>query len=302
MASFPGSLASFAGFTAAHTLAADNHAAQHNLEQSEILAVQTKVGTGSSTPTANKVLTGTGTGTSNWSQVDLTTTVTGVLPVANGGIGQTSLTGLILPNLITSNPVISGTITGSATYDTPILIQPMITDYTNAVHTHISGVQGGQLNAGNALVPGTLTYGVLGVDSSWAWQSWTPTLGNITLGNGTVTALYTQIGKTIYFSFNFTLGSTSAVGTSPNFTLPVTASSSYAVGAGGGHQIGISSYLQPGVQEMGGVMRLNSTTVAQFLVWNAAGTFITSAGISSTAPFTWASTNVIFAEGFYQAA
>lgn len=90
MASYPSALASFAGFTATNTLAADNHAAQHNLEQGEILAVQTKVGTGSSTPSSGTVLRGTGSGTSSWGQVDLTADVTGALPIANGGTGTTS--------------------------------------------------------------------------------------------------------------------------------------------------------------------------------------------------------------------
>lgn len=87
MAAFPGAVATFAGFTPGDTLKADNHGAQHNLEQAEIVALDQKVGTGASTPTANKVLVSTGIGTSAWSQVDLTTMVSGVLPIANGGTG-----------------------------------------------------------------------------------------------------------------------------------------------------------------------------------------------------------------------
>lgn len=87
MAAYPGAIASFAGFTSTHTLAADNHAAQHNLEQGEIVAVQTKVGTGASTPAANQVLKGGVGGSSSWGPVILSSDVTGVLPVANGGTG-----------------------------------------------------------------------------------------------------------------------------------------------------------------------------------------------------------------------
>lgn len=75
MALFPGALATFAGFVASHTLAVDNHAAQHNLEQAEIVAVQTKVGTGASTPVAGKYLKGTGAGTSAWGDFELTNTI-----------------------------------------------------------------------------------------------------------------------------------------------------------------------------------------------------------------------------------
>lgn len=44
-------------------------AAFHNVLKDAIIAAQTKIGTGSSTPTANTVLRGTGTGTSAWGQI-----------------------------------------------------------------------------------------------------------------------------------------------------------------------------------------------------------------------------------------
>jgi len=74
------------------TVSLDITAASNNAKNSAIIAIETKVGTGSSTPTANTVLRGTGTGTSAFGQVGLTTDVTGTLPVANGGTGATSLT------------------------------------------------------------------------------------------------------------------------------------------------------------------------------------------------------------------
>lgn len=147
MASYPGALASFAGFTSSHTLSQDNHAAQHNLEQGEILAVQTKVGTGASTPVANTFLHGTGTGTSGWAQVTLTSDVTGILPIANGGTGQGNLTGLSLPSATLVNPVISGTVTGGATYNTPTLTSPAISNFSSATHNHQNNAGGGTLAA-----------------------------------------------------------------------------------------------------------------------------------------------------------
>lgn len=92
---YPGAIPTFAGFTAGHTLAVDNHAAQHNLEQSEIVAIATKIGTGASTPTSGMVLRSNGAGTSVWGQVVLTTDVTGVLPLAN--LPTTSLLDLVYP-------------------------------------------------------------------------------------------------------------------------------------------------------------------------------------------------------------
>lgn len=90
MASFPTALPSFAGFTSSHTLAADSHAAQHNSEQAEVVAIATKIGTGVSTPVANTFLGGTGIGTSGYRQVTLTSDVTGILPIANGGTAASS--------------------------------------------------------------------------------------------------------------------------------------------------------------------------------------------------------------------
>lgn len=116
MVNFPGAVPSFAGFTPGHTLSADNHASQHNLEQAEIVQVATKIGTGASTPTAGKVLTGDGAGTSSWAQVNLTTMVSGILPVANGGTGTTSSTG--------SGSVVLST---SPTLATPTITSPTIT-------------------------------------------------------------------------------------------------------------------------------------------------------------------------------
>lgn len=135
MATFPTSIPSYLGFTAGHTLAVDTHAAQHNQEQADITALATKVGTGASTPTSGLVLTASGTGTSAWSPVNLTTMVSGVLPIANGGTGTTSTTG-----------------TGSVVYSTGPTIsnavlsgKPTVTDFTNAQHTHQNAAGGGLL-------------------------------------------------------------------------------------------------------------------------------------------------------------
>lgn len=63
---FPSSLPSYAGFTSTDTLAHDNHAAQSNAEQADIVAIATKLGTGAATPSAGTVLAGNGVGTSTW--------------------------------------------------------------------------------------------------------------------------------------------------------------------------------------------------------------------------------------------
>src|SRR5260221_442537 len=78
-----------------------------------IVALENKLGTGASTPTANKVLRGTGIGTTAYASVALTTDVTGTLPIANGGTGATAATGTGNVVLATS-PIINAPIITNA--------------------------------------------------------------------------------------------------------------------------------------------------------------------------------------------
>jgi len=80
---FPTSTPSYQGFTSTDTLQHDNHAAQHNQEQADIIALSNKVGTGASTPTNNTVLRSNGTGTTAYDQVHLATDVSGLLPTSS---------------------------------------------------------------------------------------------------------------------------------------------------------------------------------------------------------------------------
>jgi len=66
----------------------------HDALAQAVIAIETKLGTGASTPTANKVLRATGTGITAYAQVALTTDVTGALPVANGGTAATTPAGV----------------------------------------------------------------------------------------------------------------------------------------------------------------------------------------------------------------
>lgn len=56
---------------------------------------------------------------------------------------------------------------------------------------------------------------------SLSWVPYTPTLTNITLGNGTVIAEYCQQGDEVGVSFLLTFGSTTSVTSTPQFSFPV---------------------------------------------------------------------------------
>lgn len=142
MAAYPTALASFLGFTGTHTLAADLHSAQHNQEQAEIIATQTKVGLGVSAPTNNTVLRGNGAGTSIWDKVALASDVSGILPTANGGNGTSSTTGTGSAVFSSAPTIDAAILTGS-----PVLTTPTIASFVNANHNHTNSAGGGTLPA-----------------------------------------------------------------------------------------------------------------------------------------------------------
>lgn len=111
-----------------------------------------------------------------------------------------------------------------------------------------------------------------------AWTSWTPTLANMSLGNGTLACKYVQAGKIVIATFRITLGTTSTVGTNPTFTLPVTASRDGYSAVGYSFNAGVTRY--PILCFAG------STTVVEMYAQNVGGTYLSQDSITSTAPHT----------------
>lgn len=126
-----------------------------------------------------------------------------------------------------------------------------------------------------------------------AWESWTPTLANITQGNGVVSAKFRREGNLIHFRFKFTLGSTSAIGTNPNFTLPVTPHADYVTVLS---RFGGGTLMDNGTAEY--PAQLNMTgSVVRFLTASSP-----LATITATAPFTWTTNDALWADGHYEPA
>lgn len=139
MVLFPGSLDTSASLpNPAVTDKSNNpsHSALHTAENAAIIAVEAKVGTGASTPTANTLMFGTGTGTSAW----------------------TSLTSAQLAANLTDE---SGT--GSAVFaNTPTLITPKMDTLTESTPSNgvtIAGlnIKSGVLNTNNSVVTANIT-------------------------------------------------------------------------------------------------------------------------------------------------
>ncbi len=113
-----------------------------------------------------------------------------------------------------------------------------------------------------------------------AWTTWTPTLSNITLGNGQLDARYQQVGKTVTLYFGFTMGSTSSMGSDPQFSLPVNALYS-------------ANWMIGGKIERNGVGDFQGCGIifdnrCYMRVLNTAGTYGSVVNVTSTIPMTWA--------------
>lgn len=136
-------------------------------------------------------------------------------------------------------------------------------------------------------------------------SSYTPTYSNLTVGSGTVTARYSQIGKTVHVQFAFTYGAGSAVGTGPEVSLPVTAASGYIAD----QHLGSATMIDAGSNVYPAVVSYKNTTTFYFRnIAITSGTVPANTNSNSgqqptaTGPFTWASGDSIVANFTYLAA
>lgn len=133
-----------------------------------------------------------------------------------------------------------------------------------------------------------------------SWAAWTPTWTNLTVGNATQTARYSQAGKTVFFTLKLVLGSTSSVGTAPNFTWPVTAASVAAA-----QSIVQVMFLDANMAPYLGSSDSRTRTTTTCTINSPSGTVQLQEQdrvVSSTSPFTWVSTDTIWVSGMYEAA
>ena len=127
--------------------------------------------------------------------------------------------------------------------------------------------------------------------------TYTPTTGNLTLGNGTLSANYVRVQKLVYVQITLTFGSTSSLSGSPSFTLPVTAALSRTGAAG------TTTALDAGVGWYVGGIEINATAAFPWIAV-ASGTYLTTPtrNISATVPMTWANGDNLVMNFVYEAA
>lgn len=128
------------------------------------------------------------------------------------------------------------------------------------------------------------------------WTAYTPTWTAVTtnpvLNNGTLTGKYREIGKTIDYRIELTIGSTTTLGSGNyRFTFPVTARAATGFAPLGRALCFDTSLTARAYRNVG----YNTTTT--LLLSDDSGT-----QVSNTVPFTWATGDVLVIQGQYEAA
>lgn len=180
-------------------------------------------------------------------------------------------------------------------------------DDSNAIQNAIVDAKGDLIAATANDTPARLAVGanntLLTADSTaatglkWAgaWTTWTPTITNLTIGNGTITARYARVGNTVNFSLKVLFGSTTSISGSPFFTLPLNAASvaSYFV-----------DFVDAGVSNYYGTAGIYSFDFSQCFMnaINTSGTYAANAAMSATVPFTWGNGDYFHVSGTYETA
>jgi hypothetical protein len=133
-----------------------------------------------------------------------------------------------------------------------------------------------------------------------AWVAYTPATTGLTLGNGTISAFYSRIGRTVIARIRFTLGSTSAMGSFPNFSLPFTANSFYSTQT---PITGLSFFYDNSADaQFFGRARFPSNVTIDPIIDTVSGTRITINFVTATAPMTWAVSDRMELQFIYEAA
>lgn len=129
------------------------------------------------------------------------------------------------------------------------------------------------------------------------WLNFNFFSSNITIGNGTTNvSRYKITMNKVDFYNKWTLGSTSAIPTSPVFSPPLTPSSSQQTYDG---PIGGARYNDTGTANYLGAIILAGTEV-QPVAYTVGGTYAGMTGLTATVPHTWATTDVMEHQGSYE--
>lgn len=177
----------------------------------------------------------------------------------------------------------------------------------SAAKWNILGTNDASFNDGTGIAVSAITPEKLltGTGTTWAWQTWTPTWTNLTVGNATTIYRYKQIGKTVFVQIKLTFGNTSSMGTGPRFTLPV-GENTTTYPALTNNYIGDFFIEDSGTANFTGTVLIGGfggSGKAYLYVKTVAGSYVAAASnITSTAPMTWTTNDFITLTFAYEAA
>jgi hypothetical protein len=126
-------------------------------------------------------------------------------------------------------------------------------------------------------------------------QGFTPTWTGLTTTSGTNTGYYRRRDGYCDFKITFTFGASSAVTGAVTVALPIAAN--IAADLDG---FDVFLYDASAVTFYTGATSNSTSSIANVVALNSAGTYVTAAALSSTVPFTWATSDVLSIRGTYR--
>ena len=176
----------------------------------------------------------------------------------------------------------------------------------SAAKWNILGTNDASFNDGTGIGAGAILPNNLIASAStlntWAWDTWTPTWTNLTIGNAVTIYRYMKIGKTVFVQMKVTFGNTSSMGTGPRFTLPVPENTT-TYPALTNNYIGDFLIEDSGTANYTGTVLIGGSGKAYLYVKAVSGAYVIAASnITSTAPMTWTTNDFITLAFAYEAA
>lgn len=129
---------------------------------------------------------------------------------------------------------------------------------------------------------GNLTYGTPS-GAAPSIQSYTPVWTNLTVGNGTIVAMYTVNGKRCSGNICLTVGSTTSIAANPMVTVPI----AFHTSLPGYTTLGAVALVDYGTNLYMGEAIIAGTNILSFRVINVAGTYAIWTYVGAATPHTW---------------
>jgi hypothetical protein len=114
-----------------------------------------------------------------------------------------------------------------------------------------------------------------------AWTNFTPTLTNMTAGNGVHASRYLKVGRTVLVNYSFTFGTTTTISGAPVFTLPP------GITADGPLLATQCEFLDSGTARYLGIVEADGNTQVVCQAISTTGSYAVQTAPSATVPFTW---------------